>query len=61
MSVQTIKMFNVPPLPVSKMSAVPKVQLSGGLEICRILNGMWQLSGAHGKVDRAKAGDSHTG
>lgn len=42
------------------MSAVPKVQLSGGLEICRILNGMWQLSGAHGKVDRVKAGDPHS-
>lgn len=47
--------------PVSKMSAVPKVQLSGGLEICRILNGMWQLSGAHGKVDRVKAGDPDGG
>lgn len=43
------------------MSAVPKVQLSGGLEICRILNGMWQLSGAHGKVDRVKAGDPDSG
>lgn len=43
------------------MSAVPKVKLSGGLEICRIVNGMWQLSGAHGKVDRVKAGDLHCG
>lgn len=37
------------------MSAVPRVKLSGGLEICRILNGMWQVSGAHGPVDRAAA------
>lgn len=60
MSVQTNKMFPSSS-PVSKMSAVPKVQLSGGLEICRILNGMWQLSGAHGKVDRVKAGDPDSG
>ncbi|XP_029292349.1 uncharacterized protein LOC115011356 [Cottoperca gobio] len=37
------------------MSPVPKVRLSGGLEICRVLNGMWQVSGAHGTVDNAKA------
>ncbi|XP_066553841.1 uncharacterized protein LOC136732174 [Amia ocellicauda] len=37
------------------MAPVPKVQLSGGLEICRILNGMWQVSGAHGPIDSAKA------
>lgn len=59
MFVQKCIMFNF--AFVSKMSAVPKVQLSGGLEICRILNGMWQLSGAHGKVDRVKAGDPHCG
>lgn len=38
------------------MSPVPKVRLSGGLEVCRILNGMWQVSGSHGEVDKAKAG-----
>lgn len=37
------------------MSAVPKVRLSGGLEVCRVLNGMWQVSGAHGPVDRTGA------
>ncbi|XP_008287452.1 uncharacterized oxidoreductase At1g06690, chloroplastic-like [Stegastes partitus] len=37
------------------MSAVPKVTLSGGLEVCRVLNGMWQVSGAHGAVDRTRA------
>ncbi|XP_068454016.1 uncharacterized protein [Clinocottus analis] len=37
------------------MSPVPKVRLSGGLEVCRVLNGMWQVSGAHGAVDRDKA------
>ncbi|XP_059188238.1 uncharacterized protein LOC131970997 [Centropristis striata] len=37
------------------MSPVPKVRLSGGLEVCRVLNGMWQVSGAHGSVDNAKA------
>ena len=25
--------------------------LTGGLQICRILNGMWQVSGAHGAID----------
>ncbi|XP_038866081.1 pyridoxal reductase, chloroplastic-like [Salvelinus namaycush] len=37
------------------MAQVPKVKLAGGLEICRILNGMWQVSGAHGPVDHPKA------
>ncbi|XP_067447816.1 uncharacterized protein [Thunnus thynnus] len=37
------------------MSLVPKVKLSGGLEICRVLNGMWQVSGAHGPVDKTRA------
>ncbi|XP_061592562.1 uncharacterized oxidoreductase YccK-like [Cololabis saira] len=37
------------------MSAVPKVTLAGGLELCRVLNGMWQVSGAHGVVNKAKA------
>uniref|UniRef100_A0A8C9YNT8 NADP-dependent oxidoreductase domain-containing protein n=1 Tax=Sander lucioperca TaxID=283035 RepID=A0A8C9YNT8_SANLU len=37
------------------MSPVPKVRLAGGLEICRLLNGMWQVSGSHGAVDHAKA------
>ncbi|KAJ8257513.1 hypothetical protein GJAV_G00186400 [Gymnothorax javanicus] len=37
------------------MAQVPKVRLSGGLEICRLLNGMWQVSGAHGPIDPEKA------
>ncbi|XP_062397673.1 protein tas-like [Sardina pilchardus] len=37
------------------MAQVPKVRLAGGLEVCRILNGMWQVSGAHGPVDPEKA------
>ncbi|MGH0140665.1 UNVERIFIED_CONTAM: hypothetical protein FKN15_037773 [Acipenser sinensis] len=37
------------------MAQVPKVRLSEGLEICRILNGMWQVSGAHGPIDTPKA------
>ncbi|KAI1892938.1 hypothetical protein AGOR_G00138660 [Albula goreensis] len=38
-----------------RMAQVPKVRLSGGLEICRLLNGMWQVSGAHGPIDPHKA------
>uniref|UniRef100_A0A3B3BIX2 NADP-dependent oxidoreductase domain-containing protein n=1 Tax=Oryzias melastigma TaxID=30732 RepID=A0A3B3BIX2_ORYME len=37
------------------MSSVPKVTLAGGLEVCRILNGMWQVSGAHGTVNTTRA------
>ncbi|MEQ2163046.1 hypothetical protein GOODEAATRI_026166 [Goodea atripinnis] len=39
-------------------SSVPKVRLAGGLEICRVLNGMWQVSGAHGTVNKTKAGSA---
>lgn len=41
---------------VGKMPPVPKVRLSGGLEVCRVLNGMWQVSGSHGVVDNTAAG-----
>ena len=32
-----------------------RFQLTADLEICRILNGMWQVSGAHGPIDRERA------
>ena len=32
-----------------------KFELAPGLTICRILNGMWQVSGAHGRVDPKSA------
>src|ERR1700730_7753141 len=32
-----------------------RFQLTGDLGICRILNGMWQVSGAHGHIDPARA------
>ena len=34
---------------------VERYTLAPGFEICRILNGMWQVSGAHGQIDREKA------
>lgn len=34
-----------------------KIKLGDDLEICRILNGMWQVSGAHGYIDPKKAID----
>ena len=34
-----------------------RFQFSSGLEICRILNGMWQVSGAHGSIDPRHAVD----
>jgi aryl-alcohol dehydrogenase-like predicted oxidoreductase len=30
-------------------------QFADGLSICRILNGLWQVSGAHGHIDPARA------
>jgi aryl-alcohol dehydrogenase-like predicted oxidoreductase len=38
------------PLPDSS-----RLTLAGDLSICRILNGMWQVSGAHGPIDPARA------
>ena len=32
-----------------------KIELADGLSICRILNGMWQVSGSHGYIDPKKA------
>jgi len=34
---------------------MPTFQMRNGLEVCRIINGMWQVSGAHGKIDPMKA------
>jgi aryl-alcohol dehydrogenase-like predicted oxidoreductase len=34
-----------------------KTNLADGLSICRILNGMWQVSGSHGYIDPKKAVD----
>ncbi|MSQ06785.1 MAG: aldo/keto reductase [Dehalococcoidia bacterium] len=30
---------------------IPKTDLAEGLDTCRILNGMWQVSGAHGRIN----------
>jgi len=35
-----------------------RFQLTGDLGICRILNGMWQVSGAHGHIDAGRAVDA---
>ena len=34
---------------------VSRIQFGPDLEICRILNGMWQVSGAHGSIDPSAA------
>jgi aryl-alcohol dehydrogenase-like predicted oxidoreductase len=38
--------------------ASSRAQLTADLTICRILNGMWQVSGAHGAVDPVRAVDA---
>jgi aryl-alcohol dehydrogenase-like predicted oxidoreductase len=37
------------------MASLERFALAPGLGICRILNGMWQVSGAHGRIEREKA------
>ena len=42
------------------MSTLPssRIQLTSDLQICRVLNGMWQVSGSHGHIDPEKAVES---
>ena len=35
-----------------------RIKLATDLQICRVLNGMWQVSGAHGHIDPEKAVES---
>ena len=37
------------------MALPERFALAPDLTICRILNGMWQVSGAHGRIEREKA------
>ncbi len=37
------------------LPASSRFQFTPDLSICRILNGMWQVSGAHGRIDPARA------
>jgi aryl-alcohol dehydrogenase-like predicted oxidoreductase len=39
------------------LPAASRLQLTPDVSICRVLNGMWQVSGAHGRIDRARALD----
>lgn len=34
---------------------IERAEIAPGLEICRVLNGMWQVAGGHGWIDPAKA------
>jgi aryl-alcohol dehydrogenase-like predicted oxidoreductase len=37
------------------LAATSRLQFTPDLEICRLLNGMWQVSGYHGQIDPARA------
>jgi aryl-alcohol dehydrogenase-like predicted oxidoreductase len=37
------------------MASLEQFALAPDLTICRILNGMWQVSGGHGPIEREKA------
>ena len=37
------------------LSALSRLQLTPDMNICRTLNGMWQVSGGHGRIDPAAA------
>src|SRR5215472_1133987 len=37
------------------LPAASRFQFTADLSICRILNGMWQVSGGHGVIDHARA------
>lgn len=37
------------------LSTLSRLQLTSDMNICRILNGMWQVSGGHGSIDRTAA------
>ena len=39
---------------------MPTTRLKNGLKICKITNGMWQISGSHGNIVASKAGKLHT-
>nr|CAB3220837.1 Aldo-keto reductase family 1, member C21 [Phallusia mammillata] len=34
---------------------MPSTKLKNGLEVCKIINGMWQVSGAHGNIEPQRA------
>lgn len=40
---------------------VPRFELAPGFSVCRILNGMWQVSGAHGSIDPEAAVEAMLG
>jgi aryl-alcohol dehydrogenase-like predicted oxidoreductase len=37
------------------MTSLERFALAPDLSVCRILNGMWQVSGAHGRIEREQA------
>jgi aryl-alcohol dehydrogenase-like predicted oxidoreductase len=37
------------------LSETSRFALAGDLSICRLLNGMWQVAGGHGRIDPARA------
>jgi aryl-alcohol dehydrogenase-like predicted oxidoreductase len=47
--------MTLPTQPPALRPAASRFQFTADLSICRILNGMWQVSGAHGAIDPTRA------
>src|SRR5215467_12851032 len=40
---------------MAELSTASRFEFAPDIEICRLLNGMWQVSGAHGRIDPSRA------
>lgn len=39
-----------------RLTSMEHTKLRNGLQVCKLINGMWQVSGAHGDIDKIDAG-----
>ena len=48
----------MPKIQLMNLPASSYIQIAPDLKICRVLNGMWQVSGTHGRIPAARAVES---